>query len=308
MESDLGQASLATAAQRHLANNAPLTFILLLMVDSVHFVFARLLVHYLPATTAAMYVLAIATVQVGLFLALTDKINWAAFWQNSWFFLSIGFLIAGSTALNYTSMAFIDPGTASLLSKTSILFSLGFGLFWLQDRFTPFEWFGVAAAVAGTFIIADQQGEFIWVGVALVIISTFMYALHAALVKRHGARMSLADFFLFRLASSTAFLLLFAAGQGQLAWPSPPAWLLLLLAATVDVTISRTLYYLTLRRLTLSVHTIILTLSPAIAILWTLLLFSIWPTPLQLIGGSAIIAGVVMVSTSQAKNMAGKKG
>jgi drug/metabolite transporter (DMT)-like permease len=74
------------------------------------------------------------------------------------------------------------------------------------------------------------------------------------------------------------------------------------------VTISRTLYYLTLRRLTLSVHTIILTLSPAIAILWTLFLFSIWPSPLQLMGGAAIIAGVLMVSTGQAKNLAGKKG
>lgn len=307
MQQDVSQNSAALAAQQRVMNNAPLVFVVLLIVDSVHFVFARLLVHYLPPTTAAMYVLAIATLEVGLFLSFTSKINWAAFRQHSWFFLSIGFLIAASTALNYAAVNFIDPGTASLLSKTSILFSLGFGLLWLQDRFTRVESLGVAAAILGTFIIADQPGEFIWVGVVMVIISTFMYALHAALVKRQQTQMSLADFFLFRLACSTAFLLLFAAGQGQLAWPSLPAWLLLLLAGTIDVTISRTLYYLTLRRLTLSVHTIILTMSPAIAILWTLLLFSIWPTPLQLIGGSAIIAGVVIVSTSQARHVAGKK-
>lgn len=307
MQQDVSQNSLTLVVQERMLNNAPLVFVLLLMVDSVHFVFARLLVHYLPSTTAAMYVLAIATIEVGLFLSFTGKINWAAFGQYSWFFLSIGFLIAASTALNYTAVNFIDPGTASLLSKTSILFSLGFGLLWLQDRFTRVESLGVLAAIIGTFIIADQPGEFIWVGVVMVIISTFMYALHAALVKRHGANMSLADFFLFRLASSTAFLLLFAAGQGQLAWPSPPAWLLLLLTGTIDVTISRTLYYLTLRRLTLSVHTIILTLSPAMAILWSLLLFSVEPTWLQLIGGSAILAGVVIVSTSQARHLAGKK-
>lgn len=307
MQQDVSQNTLTLVVQERMLNNAPLVFVLLLMVDSVHFVFARLLVHYLPSTTAAMYVLAIATIEVGLFLSITGKINWAAFGQHSWFFLSIGFLIAASTALNYTAVNFIDPGTASLLSKTSILFSLGFGLLWLQDRFTRVESLGVLAAIIGTFIIADQPGEFIWVGVVMVIISTFMYALHAALVKRHGTNMSLADFFLFRLASSTAFLLLFAAGQGQLAWPSLPAWLLLLLTGTIDVAISRTLYYLTLRRLTLSVHTIILTLSPAMAILWSLLLFSIEPTWLQLIGGSAILAGVVIVSTSQARQLAGKK-
>jgi drug/metabolite transporter (DMT)-like permease len=67
----------------------------------------------------------------------------------------------------------------------------------------------------------------------------------------------------------------------------------------VDVTISRTLYYLTLRRLNLSFHAIILTLSPAASVLWTLILFDIQPTLSQLIGGVAVIAGVLMVSLSQ---------
>jgi drug/metabolite transporter (DMT)-like permease len=84
-----------------------------------------------------------------------------------------------------------------------------------------------------------------------------------------------------------------------------PGWqagLILLLAGTVDVTISRTLYYLTLRRLNLSVHSIILTLSPTVAILWTLFLFGVRPSLQQLIGGVAIIIGVLIVSTSQARS------
>ena len=136
----------------------------------------------------------------------------------------------------------------------------------------------------------------------MVIASTFMYALHAALVKRHGGGMGLADFFLFRLACTTAFLLLFTVGRGELLLPGWQAWLILLLAGTIDVTISRTLYYLTLRRLNLSFHSIILTLSPAVAVLWTLFLFGVKPTWQQLIGGVAVIAGVLIVSTSQARN------
>jgi drug/metabolite transporter (DMT)-like permease len=75
----------------------------------------------------------------------------------------------------------------------------------------------------------------------------------------------------------------------------------LIITATFDVTISRALYYLTLRRLNLSVHAIILTLSPAAAILWTLLLFQQEPHSQQLIGGLAVILGVLIVSMSQAK-------
>ncbi len=282
-----------------MLNNAPLVVIGLLVVDSLHFVFARLLLPYLPPTTAAMYVLGVSTVQVAVFLALWDKIDFGVFRRFAWFFLSIGFLVAASTVLSYGSVAFIDPGTASMLGKMSTLFSLGFGLIWLRDRFTLWQWLGALLAIAGTFTIAFQPGELVWVGVVMVIVSTFMYALHAALVKRHGHSMGLTDFFLFRLTCTTAFLLLFTIGRGDLVIPGWQAWLILLVAGTVDVTISRTLYYLTLRRLTLSIHAIILTLSPAVSIGWTILLFDVKPTPQQLVGGIAVIAGVLLVSLNQ---------
>ena len=63
------------------------------------------------------------------------------------------------------------------------------------------------------------------------------------------AEMGLAEFFVFRLAATTGFLLLFTISRGELVWPGWQAGLLLLLAGTVDVTISRGLYYLALRRL-----------------------------------------------------------
>lgn len=295
----MSQKPLARAAQSSLLNNAPLVVVCLVVVDSLHFIFARLLTPYLPPTAAAMYVLAVATVEVAVFLALWEKIDFTVFWRFVWFFLGIGFLVAASTALNYGAVAFIDPGTASLVGKISTLFTLGFGLIWLGDRFNLWQWLGALLAIAGTFIIAFQPGEFIWMGVLMIVASTFMYALHAALVKRHGHSMGLADFFLFRLACTTAFLLLFTVGRGELTLPGWQAWLILLLAGTVDVTISRTLYYLTLRRLTLSIHAIILTLSPAVSIGWTIFLFDIKPTPQQLVGGAAVIAGVLLVSLNQ---------
>jgi drug/metabolite transporter (DMT)-like permease len=103
-------------------------------------------------------------------------------------------------------------------------------LIWLRERFTLFEWAGVLTAIAGTFVITFQPGDFLWLGVLMVVVSTFMYALHAALVKRHGGGISLTDFFLFRLACTTAFLFLFSLGRGELTVPDGPTWLILLLA------------------------------------------------------------------------------
>ena len=76
--------------------------------------------------------------------------------------------------------------------------------------------------------------------------------------------------------------------------PSWQAWAILLLASTVNVVLSRVLFYLALQRLALSLHSVVMTLSPVVAIGWTLLLFDIWPTWRQLLGGAVVICGVMM--------------
>ncbi len=277
-------------------DNAPLVVSCLLIVDSLHFVFARLLVPYLPPATGAMYVLGIATLQVAIFVSLRDTIDFNIFRRYAWFFVAIGFLVAASTALNYAAVAFIDPGTASLLGKMTIVFGVAFGLFWLRERLTAFQSAGATIAIVGVFIIAFQPGEYFRIGSLFVLISTFAYALHAALVKRQTAEMRLGEFFLFRLACTTGFLFLFALSQQGLVWPSGPAWLILLLAGTVDVTVSRALYYVALRRLELSLHSIVLMLSPVMTIIWTLFLFDVIPNLQQLAGGLAVIVGVSIVT------------
>ena len=69
--------------------------------------------------------------------------------------------------------------------------------------------------------------------------------------------------------------------------------MIIIVAGTVDVVFSRVLYYVALRRLKMSVHTIILTLSPVLTVLWSVLLFSERPSTQALIGGLAVILGVV---------------
>jgi drug/metabolite transporter (DMT)-like permease len=271
----------------------------LLIVDSLHFVFARLLLPHVSPGVSAMYVLAIGTLEVGLYALIRGRLHLKVLRRHLWFFLAIGILVATSTNINYEAVAFIDPGTASLLAETYILFGVGFGLFWLRDKLTRVQTGGALVAVAGIFIITFQPGNYSRLGSLLVLSSAFMYALHAAIAKRYGENIEFLDFFFFRLLSTTGFLLLFALGRQALVWPSATTWLLLALVATVDVVISRTLYYVALRRLKMSIHSIVLTLSPVAAICWSLLLFDTFPTPQQLLGGAAVILGVLLVTVGR---------
>ncbi|MGC9468530.1 MAG: DMT family transporter [Anaerolineae bacterium] len=283
----------------HAQSHNILLVAVLLILDSLHFVFARLLLPHVAPGTSVTLVLAVSVLEVGLYGLLTRRLHWQTTKQHFGFFLAIGALIGASTMINYEAVAFIDPGTASLLSQTSVLFSLGFAVLWLRDRLTPQQVGGAIVALIGVFVITFQPGDYLRVGALLVIVSALMYALHAALAKRYGTDIEFIDFFFHRLLFTLLILVVLASARGVLAWPAPRAWALIALVATVDVVLSRTLYYLALRRLTMSMHTIALTLSPVAAITWGLLLFHTRPTVQQLLGGLAVISGVLIVSLSR---------
>lgn len=271
-------------------------FAVLLLVESLHYVFARLLLPHLPPLASTMYVLLIATVQVGVFAAIRRKVHWQPAVRHFRFFTGIGFCIAASTLLNYIAVEYIDVGTASMLGKTGVIISLLLGVFWLRERLSPRQALGAALAVLGAAIISFHPGDVLQFGSLLILTSTFLYALHTALVKRYGQEMDFVEFFFHRLLFTTAFLFVFAALGRELVWPDERTWLILLLAGTVDVVISRTLYYLTLRMLAMSVHTIILTLSPVVSIILSLFLFGTFPGLQELLGGALVLAGVFAVT------------
>jgi len=274
----------------------PLLILLLLVVDSLHFVFARLLLPHLEPIVSVLFVLGIATLELLAYGLFTRRLRLAVFKQGTGLFLAIGFLVAVSTTINYEAVALIDPGTASMIAQTGTIFGLALGVIWLRDKLTRPQIIGSVLAIVGVFIMEYQADDYLQRGSLLVLLSTFLYALHTAISKRFGDRIDFYNFFLLRLAFTSGFLLLFSIALGQLQWPPAAVWPLLVLVGTTDVVVSRALFYLALRRLTLSLHTLALTLSPLVAVLWALALFGTFPQPKQLVGGAAILTGVLIVS------------
>jgi drug/metabolite transporter (DMT)-like permease len=71
-------------------------------------------------------------------------------------------------------------------------------------------------------------------------------------------------------------------------------------AAAVNVVLSRGVYYLALRRMDMSFLTIVLTLTPVVTWIWSILLFGGRPTGIEVAGGIATLAGVLLVTASRA--------
>ncbi len=284
-----------------IASNTPLLMIGLLLVDSLHFVFGRLLTNHFSPAVSSMWMISIGFFEIFLFMAATRRISWQILRDHWRFFTVIGLLISIATIISFTAIQYIDPGTASLLARTSTVFSLGLGVFWLKDHFTLPEAFGAALAILGAVIISFQPGDLLRWGSLLILTSAFSYTLHTAVVKKYGDEIEFANFFLYRNGFTALFLALFVIGSGEFQLPATDVWGLLLLAGTVDVVISRILYYLALRRLQLSHHAVLLTLAPVAAIIWSLILFGETPTEQGLLGGLVVIAGIIALTWGSAR-------
>jgi O-acetylserine/cysteine efflux transporter len=273
--------------------------VIMMVFDSLFFVWARLMRPVIAPRTSVLYVMLISMVEVGIVAFLQKQLHLKTFFKLWWFFLGIGLLVAASTFLNYSAVAYIDPGTASMLVQFSIVFGLIWGLLWLQERFSRLQLVGAAIAICGVLVITFQKGDYLRLGSLMVLSTAFMYSFHTALVKRFADGLPFFEFFTYRLFSTALFIFLFNVGTGSLEWPSVKAWPLVFLTATIDVAIGRTFYYLVLRRFQISYFSILLTLSPLLTITWSYLLFDVIPTWIQLLGGMGVIAGVLIVTRNR---------
>lgn len=289
-----------------LLSNTYLSITILLMFDSLHLIFARWLAPMVAPLTASFWVLMTASVILLGFVWLRGEVKIQVLWNQLPFFLTIGFLVAGATWLSYTSLQYVDAGTAGLLSRLSTIFAILFGVIWLGDRMTPLMWIGAGIAVLGAVTIRFQPIESVQTGALIVVAGSFAYAAHAAVVKKYGDDIDFINFFLFRVLSTTFALAFFVLISNQTFLFSGTAdfslwyiWFALIVTGILDVILSRTFYYSSLRRIPISFHSIILMLAPVVTIMWSYLFFGEVPSWQGFVGGAIVIFGIALVSWSR---------
>jgi len=157
----------------------------LVLTDSLHYIFARwLTATFVPILSVAL-MMTIAAIEVGLFGLLSKNLSLRIGRRQIGILLVIACLVAFSSYASFLSVSYIDPGTAALLGKSGIVFSLGLSLLWLKERLGRGQVLGALLAIAGTFTIVAHPAEFVRLGSILVLLTALSYSFHAAITKRY---------------------------------------------------------------------------------------------------------------------------
>src|SRR5262245_55765393 len=167
----------------------------------------------MPPGASAMYMMVLGVVQIAA--VIRGRIDLGVLRQHGWFFLAIGVLVGANTYMGFAAVQYVDPGTASLLSRTSVLFGVALGMMWLGERLARVEVIGAALAIAGVVAVSLQPGDHFRRGSLLVIASTALYAVHAAIVKRYGGDIPFGQFMFFRVAAVAAVLVVLVSARGD---------------------------------------------------------------------------------------------
>ncbi len=214
---------------------------------------------------------------------------------------------------------FIYPAVASLVARTNILFIvlLSFFLFHDERRVirSPRFLLGAALALIGVVLVIlrrDPQmllhlnvseGDF-WLGAAFAVGFAFFNAVYSLTIK-HAVKDIPPVLCFTHVAWMTALALslpMFLSGGHTDLYTQPPIGLFLMaLSALLAIVIAHSCYYAALRDITAVVSSSMQQLTPLFTCLFSALLYGDLLTPVQCLGGAAIIIGACLAAITQAR-------
>jgi drug/metabolite transporter (DMT)-like permease len=197
-----------------------------------------------------------------------------------------------------------DPAVTSFLGNLFPVFLSLEGIFILKEKFTKPEAFGASLALAGAFVIS-YSGEFNWrelfiPGTGLVVINTLFAATVSVIVKKNVDQTSPEVFNL----NSNAWIFLFFIGyfisSGEPAIIPQKAVVNIALGAFFGAFVGLISFYYSYHYIAASRSSIIQGMKGVFVLIISYFFFGNLPVAVQLWGGAITIAGVLMMTLSQA--------
>ena len=233
------------------------------------------------------------------YLLLSKRIDEIKMIIKSWRkILMVGFFTNLGAILWFYGTLMEDPTNVAFIFQFSRIFIALIGIFIFGERLKTSEYFGVILAFIGGLILTYTGEEAKVLNSLILFTSAFSYAMTHILAKVYVKDISPPSLAAGRSMIVAGAMLAYALIFGKfktnipleaLGWAS--------LGALTAPFLSVTLYYEAYKRIEISKAAAILSAQPFFTALYMAILFSYLPTLKQLISGSIITLGILMLTT-----------
>jgi drug/metabolite transporter (DMT)-like permease len=226
----------------------------------------------------------------------------------------IGFISGLSAPLWSYSIVYTGASNTAFISQFYIIFSIIFGVMFLHERIFRIEGIGVLFAIIGGLVMTYSSENVKFLGAMIVLLFAFLSAIQYFLAKVFsqeidssvlaGAR----SIFVFICLSIyiSIFGIFFPGGINSLSYDgllaiSLDAWILAFVGAIFGPFGGMMILFKALSLMEISKSITIRTISQFLTMLYSFILLSVIPTVTQLIGGTLIVVGVILLSLNREK-------
>jgi len=264
-------------------------------------VIAKLIVNLVNSETMLVLWFFFASILFILFLKSFRKIkdiikNWKKI-------IVIGFLTGVGSILWTYGILYAGPNNVAFLGQFTTIFTILLSIVFLKERFTKLEILGVMIAIIGVFTLSYENTELRIFSTLIILGSTVCYSLSNIFSKHFLKKidyLSLAagrSFFIFLFISSYSL----ALGKLQLNIP-PIVFGYTFLGSFCGAFLGFILFYKALEVFEISKSMAIRTIEPFLTAIFSFLILSLIPTFNQILGGTMIVLGVIIMSLTKGVN------
>lgn len=280
-------------------------FIATLAFSNVY-IFSKAALNEIPLAHFGSLWYFVVTVLCLLFVLSTGKLGQIAQLtrQQIYILLTLGGLEIATTTLFFLSIHIIpNPAVTSFLGNLYPVMVLLGGVFILHERFNAIEIFGGFLALAGAFVISYSGGTtlktFFIEGAGVVFLNAIFAATATLVVKTQVKQLSPEILNLNRAVWLLAFSVIMIFVLGEQASFSPAVYKNTITGAILEFIAILTAYY-SFKFIDVSKSSIIQSLKGIVVLAVSFFFLGSLPATYQLAGGMITVAGVLLMTLSQA--------
>lgn len=216
-------------------------------------------------------------------------------------FIYSSVLTSIGAALWIVSLWTIGAPLTSFLMKAQTFFSIMFGVIFLGERLNRGESIGIIITILGGIVVAYQKDRYLLIGTFTALGAAFFYSFLSFMVKKIAQDLNMLAVATFRTLGVSIVLLIYLVITGTFSMPSYTQIAYMSLGGITGAYIAKACQFHSIKLLDVSRTTAVMPMESLFVVLLSYFLFDDLPSFYKLLGGAAIITGVVFLVVFRAE-------